>query len=77
LSGHPAADKIAPTTGGSHMQCPLAAPPSQPIPSLSPLPARPEREHELPHGGGWHLSSYELKRGVTVVELELDDEALA
>lgn len=55
---------------------PLVAPLPHPI---APLPAPPAaaREHELPHGGGWHLSSYELKRGVTVFELEPGDESLA
>ena len=53
---------------------PLATPSFNP----PPLPPRPLPEHELPHGSGWYLSSYELQRGVTVVELEPgDDEAFS
>ena len=57
------------------MLYPLAAPPIQPFQPLS--TERPQREPE-PHGSGWFLSSYELRRGVTVVELAPgDDEVFA
>jgi len=50
---------------------PLATPS---FPPIVPPPAA-KHEHELPHGSGWYLSSYELKRGVTVFELAPGDES--
>jgi hypothetical protein len=50
------------------MLCPLAPPLLQPLHRPIP-PAPPRQEDSLPHGSGWFLSSYELRRGVTVVEL--------
>jgi hypothetical protein len=57
------------------MLCPLDAPPIQPFAPMPPAP--PQRGPELPHGSGWFLSSYELRRGVTVVELAAGDDVFA